>query len=846
VTSAISGSTPPTTSTSTAPTTTGPSATSVTGAAGVLTQSISGLASGLNDSQIISDLVAAQRASEEDPVNALIAAANAQLLSYSQIEVDTTTLQSAAQALSSPSAWQALTATSSNPNAVTVSAGIGTSTGNLTFTVDALAAAGSVRSASTFTSTAAPVTANATILLATGAQAVGFSTLASDPALPLGSHTITVTQASAGAHKAGTGALNTSTTIDGTNDTLQLSIDGNPLTLTLAHGTYTASQLAAAVQTAATAAGAPLTASVDATTGALQLATTEEGSVATLQVTGGDALTALNLSTDATALTGTDGQVQVDGGAAQTITDVTAGQTVTLNAPTGTISAVFSGGLRTGSLTASNISTGDGSLGTVVDNINSANAGVLASAVQVGTNQYRLQLTSSTTGALHDLNIAASDFNASTGGLVSATAAADAQLTIGTGPGAFTVTSASNVVSGLLAGATLTLVGVTGTAGPVTVSTAHDAQGLATKVQTLVDAANALHQTITSVTAYDATTNTAQPLTGDFATLELGNSLATAMEDAVSGASPVSPDLAGVTEDQYGNFSFSQSTFLAAYNSAPNGMAALFTQGGSSANPNLTFISAADATQGGAYDVNVTQAATQASSNGLNGTWPTGTASTIAVGVGTNRITYQITPTATQADVVAGLNSAFANAGLALGATVSGTGIQINSVGYGHNSTFDIAWDGTTFSTVTGTDVAGTINGVTATGNGQQLMVPLSTPGSGGLALNIAGTATGDLGTFTYEPGIAQRVSTAITAATDPVTGSITTSQNDLNTQIQTFNQEISDMENQISQYQTNLQNEYTNMESVIAGLKATGSTLTSALAGLPSFNGTSSTSSGG
>ncbi|HTD49480.1 MAG TPA: flagellar filament capping protein FliD, partial [Acidimicrobiia bacterium] len=195
------------------------------------------------------------------------------------------------------------------------------------------------------------------------------------------------------------------------------------------------------------------------------------------------------------------------------------------------------------------------------------------------------------------------------------------------------------------------------------------------------------------------------------------------------------------------------------------------------------------------------------------------------------------------ADVVAGLNSAFAHAGLALGATVTSNGIGINSVGYGHHSTFDIAWDGTTFSTVTGSDVAGTINGVTATGNGQQLMVPLSTPASGGLALNIAGTGTGDLGTFTYGPGIAQRVSTAVNAATDPVAGSVTTSQTDLNTQIQTFNREISDMETQLSQYQTNLQNEFTNMESVIAGLKATGGALTSALAGLPTFNGTSRTS---
>jgi len=838
-----SGTTAPDTSTSTAPTTTGPTATAITGAAGVTTQSISGLASGLDDSQIISELVAAQRSAEEDPVNAEIAADQAQLAAYSQIESDTTSLQSAAQALSSPTAWQALTASSSNPNAATVSAGTGSSTGTVTFTIGALAAAGSVSSANVFDSTAAQITSNTAILLATGGQALGFSNLSGDSDLTLGTHTITVTQSSAGALKVGAAALGASTTIDGTNDTLQLSIDGNPVTLTLAHGTYSPTQLVAAVQAAATAAGAGLTASVDPNTGALQLATTEEGSAATLQVTGGDALAALNMSTDGTALTGTNAAVQVDGGSVQTITDLTAGQTVTLNAPTGTISAVLSGGLRAGTLTTSNISTGDQSLGTVVNNINAADAGVLASAVQVGANQYRLQLTSATTGVLHDLNIAGSDFNSAAGGLVSTTAAADAQLTIGTGPGAFNVTSSSNIVSGLLPGATITLVGLS--SQPVTVSTANDAQGLANKVQTLVTAANTLQQTIASVTAYDSTTNTAQPLTGDFTTLELGDGLSSALEDAVGGTALVSPDLAGITADQTGNFSFDESTFLAAYNANPSGMAAMFTQGGSSTNPNVTFVSAADQTQGGSYDVNVTQAATQATSTGLNGTWPTGTDSTVAVSVGTNQISYEIKPTDTQSDVAAGLNAAFANAGLSLGATVTGNGIQINSIAYGKNATFNVAWDGTDFSTFSGTDVAGTINGVAATGTGQQLMVPPTTPGTGGLALEITGTATGDLGTFTYNPGIAQRVSSLMTQATDPTNGSITTAQNNLNTQITSYNQEISDMEDQLTQYQTNLQNEYTNMETVIAGLKATGSALTDAIAQLPSFSTTSSTTSG-
>ena len=70
------------------------------------------------------------------------------------------------------------------------------------------------------------------------------------------------------------------------------------------------------------------------------------------------------------------------------------------------------------------------------------------------------------------------------------------------------MTSGSNVVSGLIAGVTLTLLGKT--TGPVTVSTAHDAAGLADKVQALVDAANKrAPDDLQSLTAYDPDTKSA-------------------------------------------------------------------------------------------------------------------------------------------------------------------------------------------------------------------------------------------------------------------------------------------------------------------------------------------------
>ena len=88
MTSAISGSTPAATSTSDL-------VSALTSTSGSIQQTISGLASGLDTSSIIAQLVAASRQSREGPVNAQIAAAQAKLLAYSQITADTTTLLAA-------------------------------------------------------------------------------------------------------------------------------------------------------------------------------------------------------------------------------------------------------------------------------------------------------------------------------------------------------------------------------------------------------------------------------------------------------------------------------------------------------------------------------------------------------------------------------------------------------------------------------------------------------------------------------------------------------------------------------------------------------------------------------
>lgn len=807
----------------TTPTTTDPTSSLIQTTNGAGSQSIGGLATGLDTNAIISALVASERALE-NPIKNQAARAQLALQSYALIRTGLTGLSTAALALARPASWNTLAATSSNADIAAVTAGSGTFSGTLSFTVDALASAGSVRSTNIITNTTTAIAAHASVFVAAGGQALGFSTFASDDNLAIGAHSITVSQASGAATKNGDSAPGGLTVIDGTDDSLQLNINGTPTTLTLAHGTYTASQLAQAVQDAATSAGAPIKASLTGS-GALALTTLRQGTQATLQVIGGNALGALSLSTDGAAHAGTDGVLQVDGGANQTFSSLDAGQSITLNAAAGTITATLAAGLTTGTVTGNNVSTGDGSLATVVGNINAAGAGVTATAVQVGLNTYRLQLTSNTAGANKGENIDASAFNDNVGGFLTLTAASDAQVTVGSGPGSYTVTSATNTVSGLLPGVTVNLKQQSAT--PVTVTVTRDDAGIADKVQALVDAANAVQTTVSGLTKYDPSSNTGAPLTGNATSTHLMGALTSAFIGVVPGATPQSPGLAGVSIDRNGAFTFDRTKFLAAFAANPQGVSKLFAQGGSSDNANVQFTSAGDRAVAGAYHVVVIQAAAQGADVGLTGAWPPASLPTVKLRAGTTEVSYAVKGTDSRTDVVNGLNSAFANAGLSLQATDTGSGVQVATNQYGHAAGFDVDWDGSGYVTHAGQDVQGTINGVTATGSGQQLMAPFEDHSISGLAIKILGGGTGDFGDFTYTPGLAQRAQTAISNATDIISGYITSSENDYKARIDFINDQVASMELHVTAYEKMLRAQYATLESTISTLKTQSSFIT-------------------
>jgi flagellar hook-associated protein 2 len=820
---------------------------------------VNGLVSGINTTAVIQALLQGYQApitnTEEQQ-----ATETAQADDYRSLNNDFQAVQTAAEALSTQSSWNLATATTSNADVATATAAAGAQTGSLAFTVNQLAQANVLASSSGVSSEGQIVTTSPSLLVATGAAALGFSGLSADPGLSIGSHTVTVTQASAAATVTGQTALATSTAVvAGANDTVDVTVDGSAYTLTLAAGTADSpTQLAAALDAAATAAGAPVQASVGPT-GALQLASARQGSQASLTVTGGDALSTLGLSVGQSA-TGADAIVSVDG-TDTTLSSIDSGQQVTLGAPTGSIVATIAGGpnaagslVAAGTADAANVATGSGSLSQVVSAINDSGLAATAAAIQLASGQYILQVSANQTGENGAVTIDQPALAGSPLGRVNTIAEAqDATVSVG-GASGYTLSSSSDTFGNLLPGTAITVAST----GQATVTVTPDASGEAAKVSTLVAAANKALSDITTLAGYNEATKKAGPLMGS-AVVEGLQQQILSIVGSVSGTSTLgdSADV-GITLNSDGTLSFDQDAFESAYSANPKAVAALFTQGAtftpsaSGQAGEVSLVYAGNDTQTGSYDVTVSHSATQATDAGAAvGGGTIGTAETLTFEQNGISVGYSTSTGESLASVETGLNQVFAAAGLTVTAQLAGGGtqLQVTSNGYGSAQAFQVtstaSGAGTTGLagptagqpvTFAGTDVAGTINGVAATGNGQVLSAPSDDPTLAGFSVlvNAAGiSATTDIGTISYRPGVAQQLVSAMNGATDASSGSITSAINTLNAEATGLNSQIAMLEKLESSQQAVLEQEFATMETNLGSLKNESSQLASQIADL-------------
>lgn len=761
-----------------------------------------GLGSGLDLNTIISQLVQVERQpisrikSRQDLVRKQIAALEG-------ISARVSILATASSSLANPSRWGGVKVSSSDTSVATVSASGTGSSGTLAFSVSSLASSHAIRSSGTLASTSDAVTASSRLILGTGLSQAGVSALRTSDAIEAGSASFVVTRSSAAAVRTGNTPLPGLVTIDPTNDTFFVDVNGVPRSITLAHGTYDRNALASALNAAFTTAGVPATASI-ANDSSLTLTTSLEGSSASIQVTGGTALTALGLSVDSSAVTGTDALVSFRG-VETTVTSAQAGSTVTLDGPSGSsVQAVLSGGLRTHSATVAVVDTGSKSLRAVVDAVNASRAtsGVAAAAVRVGTNAYRLQISASATGADATLNVDTASLS-QIGSFSQSSQAADATITVGSGEGAYEVTSSSNTFSDLLPGLSVTVL----KAGSATVTATPNTRS--DDVRDFVQKANTALSYIAEQTR--ASTTAAGVLSGDASVRTFASTLRSSIIGSLSSR-------AGISIDRSGVITFDAAAYDAAYSADPDAVRDIFSQS-VSAPSGVTLSQASDSTIAGSYELTISQAATKASVSIPS--W----ASAMSFTQGSSTASYTPAAAATAAEVATGLNAAFTSAQLSLEASAESGSVVVRSTAWGTLGAFSYTQGGST-TNATGVNVAGTIGGVAATGLGQvlSLATTASSPAAG-LRLLVDTTSTGALGSVTYATGIAGRVRQVGRDSADSAS-LLYAARSAREARIKSFDTQMAAMEKRVKAKEEQFRRQYSAMDSTIGRLQNVSSWL--------------------
>jgi len=138
---------------------------------------------------------------------------------------------------------------------------------------------------------------------------------------------------------------------------------------------------------------------------------------------------------------------------------------------------------------------------------------------------------------------------------------------------------------------------------------------------------------------------------------------------------------------------------------------------------------------------------------------------------------------------------------------------------------------GSTPASTTGVDVAGTINGISASGSGQYLT------GSGGsvadLKVQITGGTTGDRGTINFTQGFAYQLDQLVGTMLSS-TGPLSTRTDGINRSIDDLTNQMQSLENRMTDIEARYRKQFTALDQLIGSMKQTSDYLTQQLANLP------------
>ena len=405
------------------------------------------------------------------------------------------------------------------------------------------------------------------------------------------------------------------------------------------------------------------------------------------------------------------------------------------------------------------------------------------------------------------------------------------------------LTRSSNSISDAITGLSLSLERAeVGTA--VTVDVQRQTAGALNAVKGFATAYNALIAFVKKNTAVGGA------LANNTALKASASSFTNVLLQDVVGSTITRGALIGVALDKTGVLQVDETAFTAAMKNNPAGVKSLFALSGSATGTGLSFVGSTDKTVSGAYNVVITQAATQASTTGSASTFP------YVSGGAANHLTLTDAATGTTSSlllvngddasaIAARLNTMFSTSRMKLAASVSGGQLAINSTQYGSSGGFTIAFDtgdatsatqlGLTAGPFAGLNVGGTINGAIATGLGQSL-TGAAGDATEGLALFYSGTATGAIGTTTISTGLAEQMARKAASISLPGSGMVASSIAGLDRSIATDTTRSADVADRLARRKSSLLKQFSAMESAIQRIQQQGTSLTASLNSLTSL----------
>jgi flagellar hook-associated protein 2 len=516
------------------------------------------------------------------------------------------------------------------------------------------------------------------------------------------------------------------------------------------------------------------------------------------------------------------------------------------------------------------IDSSNNSLQGLANAINDAGVGVSAGVIDTG-NGFQLVLSADETGTANAVSITATEsdgtntddtglsrfaFNADmaeNAGFSQTIAANDAVMKIN----GIEVTRSTNNFENVIDGLSFDIKDI----GTSTVKVSQDVGAVTDRVQGFVEKFNALQVTIDSLAGFNAEAGVGSLLTGDSTVRALQSQLRQVLTGVVPGLENANvrslADVGIKTDPNTGALEFDRSIFETQLKNNPDDVTALFAEQGRTTDGQVEFVRSGLSTQPGRYDINVTQAATRgqltAGSALASSVDVTSTNDEFALTVnGETTVNLKltqgtgVTAQALVDDIQAQLNS---NAAL----SASGESVQVSldsdnklvftSGKYGSESNVSIssqedadAFGLTGASGTAGQNVAGTIGGKVAEGDGQVLFLGSGSGPASGLQVRILGDQTGARGSINFVQGLGKNTVDLVNSFVG-IDGALASRTSSLNRDLREIQENQIKLDARIESYRERLVKQFSAADSLISQLNSTRDFVTQQLEALAPQN---------